>query len=247
MSAVVQAAGLLRAGEAVNVDGDYLDVLGERAAIDPNPSQQVFGSRALPKIYERIWRPATSLVFLGVFGPRAVKERRIAMEMMAVREGDQVIDIGCGPGNYTRPLALASASGLTVGLDASEAMVAAAVKRGGGENLAYIRGDACALPFEDESFDVACSIGAIHLTERPFAALGEMVRVLAPGGRLVILASCARKRRREWKRAGVTIFARDELTGALRDHGLVDVEQRVFRRGQFVAARKPSQGVGNGS
>jgi SAM-dependent methyltransferase len=246
MSAVIQAAGLLRAGEAVNVDGDYLDVLGERDAIGPNPGQQVFRRRAVPKIYERIWRPLVARFIFGVSGPRAVKERRIAMEMMAVREGDQVIDVGCGPGNYTRPLALASASGLTIGLDASEAMVAAAAERGGGENLAYIRGDACALPFGDESFDVACSVGVIHLIERPFAALDEMVRVLAPGGRLAVLATCARKERQRWKQTGVTIFTRDELTGALRDHGLVEVQQRVFGRGQFVAARKPLQGVGNG-
>lgn len=247
MSAVIQAAGLLRAGEAVNVDGDYLDVLGQRDAIGPSPGQQVFRSRVVPKIYERIWRPLVARFFLGASGPRAAKERQIAMEMLAVREGDQVIDVGCGPGNYTRHLALASVSGLTVGLDASEAMVAAAAERGGGDNLAYIRGDACALPFEDESFDVASCIGVIHLTERPFEALGEMVRVLAPGGRLAILATCARKERHRWKQAGVMVFAKDELTGALRDHGLVDVEQRVFGRGQFVAARKPSQGVGNGS
>jgi ubiquinone/menaquinone biosynthesis C-methylase UbiE len=241
MSAVIQAAGLLRTGEAVNVDGNYLDVLGGRDAIGPTFGQQVFHNRAFSKIYERIWRPLASRFFLGLSGPRAAKERRIAMEMIAVREGDQVIDVGCGPGNYTRHLALASVSGLTVGLDASEAMVAAAAERGGGENLAYIRADACALPFEDESFDVASSVGVIHLIDRPFAALDEMVRVLAPGGRVAILATCARgKGRHRW-------FTRDELTGALRDHGLVDVEQRVFGRAQFVVARKPSQEVGNGS
>jgi SAM-dependent methyltransferase len=246
MSAVVQAAGLLRAGEAVNVDGDYLDVLGGRDAIGPHRGQQVFHSRVLPKIYERVWRPAVSRFFLGLSGPRAAKERRIALAMLGVREGDQVIDVGCGPGNYTRPLAHAAGDGLTVGLDASEAMVAAAAKRSGGENIAYLRGDACALPFEDESFDVACSVGVIHMIEEPLAALDEMVRVLAPGGRLAILASCARKGRGRRERAGMTIFARDELTAALRDHGLVEVEQRVIRRGQFVAARKPPQGVPDG-
>lgn len=241
MSAVVQAAGLLRAGESVDVDGAYLDVLGAHDAIGPHRGQQVFRSKALPLIYERVWRPLVSRFFVGLFGPSASKERRIALEMLAVREGDQVIDVGCGPGNYTRHLARAAGTGLTIGLDASEAMVAAAAKRGGGENLAYLRGDACALPFDDESFDAACSVGVIHMIDEPLVALGEMVRVLAPGGRLLVLASCARRERRRPPRAGMTIFGRDELTGALRDHGLVEIEQEVIRRGQIVAARKPTR------
>jgi SAM-dependent methyltransferase len=241
MSAVVQAAGLLRAGESVDVEGEYLDVLGEDDAIGPHRGQQIFRSRALPVIYERVWRPAVSRFFVGLFGPSASSERRMALEMLTVREGDQVIDVGCGPGNYTRHLARAAGAGLTIGLDASEAMVAAAAKRGGGENLAYLRGDACALPFEDESFDAACSVGVIHMVEEPLVALEEMVRVLAPGGRLVVLASCARRERQRRSRAGLTVFGRDELTGVLRDHGLVDVKQQVIRRGQIVAARKSTK------
>jgi SAM-dependent methyltransferase len=245
MSAVIQAASLLK-GKPVNVDGDYLDVLGERDPIGPRRGQQVFRSKALPKVYERFWRPAVSRFFLGLSGPGATKERRIALEMLDVHEGDQVIDVGCGPGNYTRYLARAAGDGLTIGLDASEAMVAAAAGRGGGENIAYLRGDACELPFDDESFDIACTLGVIHMIDTPLVALDEMVRVLAPGGRLVVLASCARKGRPRRERGGVTIFARDELTGALRKHGLVEIEQRVIRRGQFVSARKPSQEAPDG-
>lgn len=241
MTAVVQVAGLLRAGESVNVDGAYLDVLGGREAIGPHPGQRVFRSKAVPKVYERLWRPAVSHFFLGLSGPSAAKERRLVMEMLGVREGDQVIDVGCGPGNYTRHLAQAAGDGLTVGLDASAAMVAAAAKRGGGENLAFLRGDAAALPFEDESFDVVCSVGVIHLVEEPLVALGEMARVLAPGGRLAVLATCARRQRQRRKRGGMVIFGKEELTGALREHGLVDVGQRVVRRGQFVSARKPRE------
>ncbi len=245
MSAVVQAAGLLKPGEAVDLEGEYLDVLGERDPIGPHGGQQVFRSRALPKIYERFWRPAVARFFFGLSGPSAAEERRIALEMMRIGEGDQVIDVGCGPGNYTRHLARAAGEGLTVGLDASESMVATAAARADRENLAYLRGDACAIPFEDESFDVACSVGVIHMVEQPLIALGEMVRVLAPGGRLVVVASCARKERNRGERAGVTTFGRDELTGALREHGLGEIEQRVIARGQFVAAQKPA-GVRDG-
>jgi ubiquinone/menaquinone biosynthesis C-methylase UbiE len=247
MSAVVQAAGLLKTDDGVDLGGDYLDVLGERDPIGPHRGQQVFRSKFVAKIYERHWRPMVSRFFLGFSGPNEEEERRMALEMMRIREGDQVIDVGCGTGNYTRHLARAAGEGLTVGLDASEAMVAAAAERSDRANLVYLRGDACALPFEDETFDVACSVGVIHMVEEPMVALGEMVRVLAPGGRLVVLASCARKEGRRGARRGLTTFGRNELTGALRERGLAQIEQKVIRRGQFVAAQKPSQGVGNGS
>lgn len=240
MSAVVQVAGLLRPDAAVDVDGEYLDVLGGRDPIGPHRGQQVFRSKVLPKIYERFWRPIVLRLFVGLSGPRAAEEQRMALEILAVEPGDQVLDVGCGPGNYTRPLARAAGDGLTVGLDASEAMVAAAAERGGGENLAYLRGDACALPFGDESFDAACSVGVIHMVTEPLVALAEMTRVLAPGGRLVVLATCGRAGKPRRERAGLTIFARDDLTNALAEHGMVEIEQQVIGRGQIVSARKPS-------
>jgi ubiquinone/menaquinone biosynthesis C-methylase UbiE len=246
MSAVVQVAGLLRPDQAVNVEGEYLDVLGNRDPIGPHRGQQLFRSRMFSKLYERFWRPVVLRLFVGLSGPRTAEEQRITMETLAVEPGDQVIDVGCGPGNYTRPLARAAGDGLTVGLDASEAMVAAAAERGGSENLAYLRGDACALPFDDESFDVACSIGVIHMVAEPLVALAEMTRVLAPGGRLVVLASCGRRGKPRRERAGLTFFARDELTGALAEQGMTEIEQRIIGRGQVVSARKSSGEVRDG-
>jgi SAM-dependent methyltransferase len=231
MSAVVQAVGLLKTSEAVDLGGDYLDVLGARDPIDP----------------QRGWTQAVSRFFLGFFGPGTGKVRQIVLEMARIREGDQVIDVGCGPGDYTRHLARAAGEGLTVGLDASEEMVVAAAASGDRENLAYLRGDACALPFEEETFDVACSVGAIHMVEEPMVALGEMVRVLAPGGRLVVAASCARRERHRGVRGGVTVFGRDELTAALREYGLDEIEQKAIRRGQIVVAQKPAEGASDGS
>lgn len=243
MSAVAQAAGLLKTEEALDLGGQYLDVLGEHDPIGPHRGQQAFRRKFAPKIYERYWRPMVSRLFFGFSGPSAAEERRMALEMMRIQEGDQVIDVGCGTGNYTRHLAQAAGEGLTVGLDASETMLAAAAARSDRKNLAYLRGDACALPFEDETFDVACSVGVIHMVEEPLAALAEMVRVLAPGGRLVVLASCARKEEPRSEHQGLIFFGKHELTDALREHGMQDIEQKVIGRGQFVVAQKPSRGV----
>jgi SAM-dependent methyltransferase len=246
MSAIVQVAGLLTSSEAPSTEGGYLDVLGERDSLGSHRSHQLFNSRFFMRIYERIWRPVTARLFFGISGPGAAKEQRMALAMIDVHAGDQVIDVGCGTGNYTRPLARAAGEGLTVGLDASATMVAEAAERGGGENLAYLRGDACALPFAADSFDVACSVGVIHMVDRPLVALEEMTRVLAPGGRLLLLVSCGPEGKPRREHGGVTIFARDEVPAALGELGMVEIEQRVLKRGQFVVARKPGEGAANG-
>jgi len=222
----------------------YFDVLGDRDPIGPHRGQQVFRRKLLPLIYERIWRPIVARFFFGLVGLGAAKERRLTLEALDISQGDRALDVGCGPGNYTRDLASASENGPVVGIDASEAMVAAAGKRGGGANLTYFRADAAALPFRDGSFDAVCSVGVIHMIEEPEVAIGEMTRVLAPGGRLVIMASCTPKGRPRGFRGGVTFFTRDELTGALRERGLAEIDQRLFRRSQIVSARKPEQSVG---
>ncbi len=224
-------------------DEGYIDLLGrggEREAFGRHLGQRVFRSRIVPPIYERFWRPLVARSAFGKGGPRAAEEQRIALDALEIAPGDRVLDVGCGPGNYTRPIAVAAGpGGLAVGIDPSGAMLAAAVKRGGEANLAYVRGDGAALPFADAGFDAVCCIGALHLIAEPLESLEAMVRVLGPSGRLVVVATCGPTAGRGPRRAGVHSFGREELTGALALHGLEGIEQRIVRRGQFVSARKP--------
>lgn len=203
-------------------------------------------SRALPLIYERIWRPLGGRVLMGLIGPDTGEEHRMALEMLEISPGDWVLDVGCGPGNFTRDFARAAGDGPVVGVDASASMLAAAVREGGPGNLAYVRGDACALPFPDDSFDAVCCFAALYLIEDPMTAIDEIVRVLAPGGRVALLASCSRgplptRLTAPPVRAlsGIRLFDREELTGALAARGLTGIEQRVAGFGQYVSARKP--------
>ena len=108
-----------------------------------------------------------------------------------------------------------------------------------------MRGDAQSLPFRDDSFDAICCFAALYLIETPIRALEEIIRVLTPGGRVALLSSCNRgpvpaivTNPLARTLTGVRIFARDELTGALRDRGLTNIEQRVVGLAQFVSARK---------
>lgn len=234
--AVVEVERRLRPGTDFRYQHRYIDVLGENARAGIRRDQSVFRSRLLPPIYERLWRPMIARLFFGR-ELREAEERRITMEMLSISSGDSVLDVGCGTGNYTRHLSRAAGDGLTVGVDASQPMIAAAARRGGGENLAYLHGDACALPFADGVFDRVCSVGVIHMIGEPMKAVAEMVRVLAPGGRLVVVASYEEEAIRGSK-GRFTTFSRDELTGALQDEGLSDIQQHVVQRGQFVAGHK---------
>lgn len=202
-------------------------------------------TRALPRIYERIWRPLAGRLLMG-FGPDADEEHRIALEMLEIRPGDRVLDVGCGPGNFTRDFAHAAGEGEVVGVDASATMLAAAVEAGGPQNLSYVRADARELPFPGSGFDAVCCFAALYLIEEPMRALDELVRVLAPGGRLALLASCNRgpvptRLTAPPLRAltGVRMFDREELTEALAERGLTAIDQRVAGLGQFLSARRP--------
>jgi SAM-dependent methyltransferase len=228
---------VLRPGvELRRADPDYLDTLD---GIGPRRDQGLFRWGAVPPIYERYWRPLVARMILGG-RLDAAQERAIAFEMLGVSAGDRVIDVGCGPGNYTRHLANAAGDGWVVGVDASRAMIARAARQTEARNVTFLRADACQLPIVDQSFDAVCCIGVLHVLDEPMRALNEMVRVLAPGGRLLMLVTHEKKSVPR-VRGSITAFRHDEITSALVDRGLVDVEQRVFRRGQFVAGSRPSQ------
>jgi SAM-dependent methyltransferase len=115
--------------------------------------------------------------------------RKISLLNLAA--GQSIIDVGCGSGVLLPMLAKAVGSaGKVVGVDYSPAMVRDAEKKVETEGLSQIvsvrEADARRLPFADRSFDAAhCERLLMHL-EDPNTALTEMVRVVRPGGRIVV-------------------------------------------------------------
>jgi ubiquinone/menaquinone biosynthesis C-methylase UbiE len=246
--AIEQVLALLepaRRATVARVEDGYLDLLGQQDPTGAHPGQRLMLSGALALIYERLWRPLGGRLLMGASGPGMRDEQRIALDMLELSPRDRVLDIACGPGNFTRGFARATGGGLVVGLDASRTMLAVAARENAGPNIAYVRGDACALPFRDGSFNAICCFAALYLIEEPMRALDEIARVLAPAGRVALLSSCNRgplpagaTNALVRTLSGVRIFARDELTRALRDRGLTGIDQRVAGLAQFVSARK---------
>lgn len=127
--------------------------------------------------YERFWReqlePAQALM----------------MDMAQLTPGERVIDVCCGTGLITfRAADAVGARGKVVATDISQGMVdaAAAIARERGfDHVEFERTDAEALAYDDESFDAAlCALGLMYVPD-PVAALGQMRRVIGPGGRAV--------------------------------------------------------------
>jgi demethylmenaquinone methyltransferase/2-methoxy-6-polyprenyl-1,4-benzoquinol methylase len=108
--------------------------------------------------------------------------RRLAVEAV-VQPGDRVLDACCGTGDLA--LAAEREGGNVTGLDFSREMLCRARRKS--ETVTWIEGDLLALPFDDASFDAATVGFGVRNVADLAAALGELRRVLRPGGRLAIL------------------------------------------------------------
>lgn len=101
-------------------------------------------------------------------------------QLTGVGDGVRLLDLACGSG---MALQRAEARGAVCsGIDASEGLLAVAAERAPEASLTV--GDTAALPYDDESFDVVTSINGVQYGSGQ--ALGEVVRVLRPGGRFAM-------------------------------------------------------------
>ena len=102
-----------------------------------------------------------------------------------LRSGMDLLDLGCGPGTITAGLATRVFPGRAYGLDREERQLEMArdtARRMGVQNVRFQRGDALALPFPDDSFDAVHCHGFLMHSPGIREQMGEIVRVLRPGG-----------------------------------------------------------------
>ena len=247
-SALERARDLLLEPEAAGAAprSGYIDLIGG-ALPSTGATQDLMTSRLVPTVYERYWRPALGRVAKGITGPGMDEEVRIARLLMGLSPGDVVLDVACGPGNFSREFARAVGdSGLVVGIDASRTMLdrgASDLERSRLANLALIRGNAVELPFRDDCFDAACCFAALHLFDDPMLALDQIARVLRPGGRVALMTSVRRQltvpalKPVIERASGMRVFESDEIVRALRERGFSEIHQRLAGMVQFVGGR----------
>lgn len=153
---------------------------------------------------------------------QAYKQRMF--DLLEVRTGSSVLDVGCGTGDDARALAKrVGESGKVVGLDSSKALLCEARERAEGQGLPidFRLGDARDLEFSDGTFD-ACRIDRVlHHLEDPRAAVDELVRVARPGA--------------------MVVMHEPDMEMILVDAGDRDVTRRIMN---FFTDRHPSGWVG---
>ena len=109
--------------------------------------------------------------------------RKVATSIIDPKPGMRILDIAAGTGSSSRPLADAGAN--VIPLDFSKGMLDAGRKRH--PDLAFTQGDALALTFKDNEFDVTTISFGLRNTSDTLKALRESLRVLKPGGRMVVV------------------------------------------------------------
>jgi SAM-dependent methyltransferase len=197
------------------------------------------------RIYEsRLWRRSPAVA--AAFGVTFDDEVDLILEAAAPKAGCRMLDIACGPGNYSRELASRVGSCSVVGLDISMPMLRTAVslaRRRGLDNLLFVRASAMDLPFPAGSFDAVNCCGALHLFPDVARALSEVRRVLAPSGRFTVaavrqpalpLASLGGLLLQ--RLAGIRQFTEQGLESRLTEAGLGDVRFAHSKRAWLVAS-----------
>lgn len=141
---------------------------------------------------DRAARPEALVKYLdtvtGLEAAQAYKRR--SYDLLHIKAGNHVLDVGCGTGDDVRAMArIVGASGRAVGIDNSEVMIAEAKKRSAGLGLPieFRTATASDLPFPTESFDATRSERLFQHLADPSRALAEMIRVTRPGGRVAVL------------------------------------------------------------
>jgi arsenite methyltransferase len=120
--------------------------------------------------------------------PDVLRRRKLVYESLGAAPGDHVVDVGCGPGFYSRELLdQVGPEGSVTGIDQSPQMLAVARRRSEGfGNACFEKGDATSLPVPSDSFDRALSVQVLEYVADIPTALAEIHRALRPGGRVVI-------------------------------------------------------------
>ena len=250
-AAVTRVLGLLDPAPAMpDLSHGYLDLIGDTPPQPTGLAEWLMRTGVVPAIYQRWWRPALSRLVMGAAGPGMAGEYRLARSWLALAPGDTLLDLACGPGNFTRELATGLAeAGLVIGLDVSATDAGPRGTRHlagcgqSGNRVRPRRRDG--LPLRSDSVDAVCCFAALHLMREPFSVLDKMTGVLRPGGRIALMTSCrpgaggalGAASDLAGRMVGMAVFGRDEITDALAERGYTGIRQRIAGAVQFVAGQ----------
>lgn len=212
----------------------YLDLLGQRPDDAPEGLQRLWESSIGSVLYDRAQALARRLNSFW----------QVPVPSLRLRRGDIAVDVACGPGEVTAALGRAvGPDGLALGLDVSVPMLTRAVRTHTAPNVGFVRADATRLPFRDGTVNAITCVAALHLVPDPAAVIHQLARVLAPGGRLAIMAPTVLGQGADTGNRflkpilGVRFFADQDIVEALGHHGITETTTRKTASVQWIIAR----------
>ncbi len=139
---------------------------------------------------ENYWDMRSNGFSSAVMEEMSDKGDRIALDLMedvGIVPGCRVLDLGCGPGLFS--ILLAKKGAAVTGIDYSSSMVDAARANASAEGVScdFMKMDAQCLEFEDDTFDAVVSRSVFWALERPKDCYREILRVLKPGCRAMVM------------------------------------------------------------
>ena len=137
-----------------------------------------------PQHWQRFWEEADTLELAEVYGT----DGRMVREITALGDvaGWRILEVGAGTGRDAVALARAGAEVLTLDYVAGSLHLTVKAATGGGVTVNPVCGDGLAAPFADETFDVVFHQGLLEHFRDPHPLLRDNVRLLKPGGHLVV-------------------------------------------------------------
>jgi ubiquinone/menaquinone biosynthesis C-methylase UbiE len=151
---------------------------------------------------------------------------RLVADASKLVSSDRVVDIGCGPGTALRVASQRCEQ--ATGVDPSPASVRLCrllSRLRHRHNVSAVLGHAEALPLPERSATVVWSLSSFHHWTSPARGLDEAMRILEPGGRLMVAERLVKPGARGHARHGLTATQLDEVVGALVTAGFTDVAQ----------------------
>jgi SAM-dependent methyltransferase len=159
------------------------------------------------------------------------KPNALTLAALGIKQGESVIELGCGPGRALQSLLRNPRLNKAIGLDWSQTMLAQAARRNRAAlkagRLELVQGDLAKLPLDDGRVDAVLAVNVVYFMS--VVSVAEARRVLCPGGRLVLYATHGSIMRR-WPFAGPRshrLFDRKRLATLLTESGFAADRIRI--------------------
>lgn len=159
---------------------------------------------------------------------RTTRDAEWTVSLLNIQPNSRVLEIGFGGGVSTQLASQKASQGFVAGIDHSVTMVQAASKRNAEAiktgRMELKQGDAAAVPYPDESFDIGFSLHSIYFWKNPVECLKGFRRVLKPGGLWAITIQPRNRWREEQLNApGMTLFFGKEVAEMFASAGFQNI------------------------